>query len=282
MQQTRFVDAHHHLWRYTPQEYAWIEPGMEVLRRDWLPQNLRASLDDAGIAAAIAVQARQTVGETEWLLEQSLEHPWIEGVVGWLPLASPDFPESYKALLSHPGLKGLRHLVQDEPDDGYILSPAFNGGIRALRDRRLVYDILIHTRHLPQTIQFADAHPDQQFVLDHCAKPPLRTGDLAFWSTHIRELADRPNVACKLSGLVTEADWQQWSAAQLEPCWHVVLEAFGPGRLMFGSDWPVALLASSYRRWVDTVRSWTAPLSTDERAAIWGGTARRIYHLDGG
>jgi L-fuconolactonase len=282
MPDARFVDAHHHLWRYTPHEYAWISGEMDILRRDCLARDLRPRLDDAGIAAAIAVQARQTVAETEWLLEVARDHPWIEGVVGWLPLASADFPDAYEARLSRPRLKGLRHIVQDEPDDDYILNVAFNRGVRALRDTGLVYDILIHTRHLPRAIQFVDAHPDQPFVLDHCAKPPLRSGDLDFWSTHIRELARRPNVACKLSGLVTEADWQQWSAAELEPCWYIVLEAFGPARLMFGSDWPVALLASSYQRWVDTVEAWTASLSVEEQASVWGGTARRIYRLDDG
>jgi L-fuconolactonase len=287
MLETCFVDAHHHLWRYTPQEYSWISGEMEVLRCDWLARDLRPLLDDAGIAAAIAVQARQTVAETQWLLEVALDHPWVEGVVGWLPLASADFPGAYEALLPRPGLnglrlKGLRHLLQDEPDDDYILSAAFNRGVRALRDTGLVYDILIHTRHLPRAIQFVDTHPDQPFVLDHCAKPPLRSGDLDFWSTHIREMARRPNVACKISGLVTEADWQHWSAAELEPCWEVVLEAFGPSRLMFGSDWPVALLASSYQRWVDTVAGWTASFSAEEQASIWGGTARRIYGLEDG
>jgi L-fuconolactonase len=280
MPQTRPVDAHHHLWRYTPDEYAWITDEMELLRRDWLPRDLRPLLDDAGIAGAIAVQARQTIAETEWLLEETRNHPWIEGAVGWLPLASADFPGSYEATLSRDRLKGLRHIVQDEPDDDFILSAAFNRGVRALRGTGLVYDILIHTRHLPQAIQFVDAHPDQPFVLDHCAKPPLRSDELDFWSAHIREFARRPNVACKLSGLVTEADWQHWSAAELEPCWQVVLEAFGPARLMFGSDWPVALLASSYQRWVETIRSWTGSLSSDEQASIWGGTARRVYRLE--
>jgi L-fuconolactonase len=173
----------------------------------------------------------------------------------------------------------LRHIIQDEADDQFILSPAFNRGIRMLRDTGLVYDILIHARHLPQTLRFVDMHPDQPFVLDHCAKPPIAAGLLEPWGRHMQELAKRPNVSCKLSGLVTEADWQQWTPAILEPYWRVVLDAFGPTRLLFGSDWPVALLASSYQRWIDIVTEWVAPLSESEKEAIWSVTASRVYSL---
>jgi L-fuconolactonase len=176
-------------------------------------------------------------------------------------------------------LRGLRHVIQDEPDDQFILGEAFNRGIRTLRDTGVVYDILIHARHLPQTVRFVDMHPSQPFVLDHCAKPAIAAGDVEPWAARMRELARRPNVCCKLSGLVTEAHWRRWTSASLEPYWRVVLEAFGPSRLLFGSDWPVALLGTSYQQWVDTVTEWVAPLSTSEREAIWGGTASRVYSL---
>ena len=202
-----------------------------------------------------------------------------KGVVGWAPIAAPEFQEVLADLKRHKKLKGLRHVIQDEPDDQFILSAAFNRGICTLQDTGHVYDILIHARHLPQAARFVDMHPNQRFVLDHCAKPPILSGELEPWATHIRELAKRPHVCCKLSGLVTEADWQQWTPANLEPYWRVVLEAFGPDRLLFGSDWPVALLATSYQRWVDVVTEWIAPLSASEQDAIWSRNASRVYSL---
>lgn len=272
------IDAHHHLWIYSPAEYGWINERMEVLRRDFLPDDLKLHLEHAGINGAVTVQARQTFEETEWLLDLAENESRIAGVVGWAPIASPEFPAVLERLSRRKFLKGLRHIIQDEPNDSFILGPAFNRGIRALRETALVYDILIYARHLPQTITFVDMHPDQVFVLDHCAKPPIRDGKLEPWATQMRDLARRPNVCCKVSGLVTEAE-QHWTPASLAPWWHVVLEAFGPERLLFGSDWPVALLASNYQQWVDTVTQWTAELSIDEQAAIWGGNAQRIYRL---
>jgi L-fuconolactonase len=273
------IDAHHHLWRYDPDEFGWINKQMGLLRRDFLPGDLKPLLDRGGISGAIAVQARQSLEETRWLLQLVEDAAWMKGVVGWAPIAAADFPETLAELRQNTTLKGLRHFIQDEPDDQFILSPAFNHGIRILRDTGLVYDILIHTRHLPHTVRFVDMHPDQSFVLDHCAKPLIATGQLEPWSTHMRELAKRPNVCCKLSGLVTEADWQHWTPAALEPYWRLVLDTFGPSRLLFGSDWPVSLLATSYQRWVDTVAEWVRPLSESERNAIWSGTASRIYSL---
>ena len=277
------IDAHHHFWRYTSAEYGWINDQMRILRRDFLPADLKPLLDRAGVMGAIAVQARQTLEETRWLLslaeDKSGDAIWMKGVIGWAPIAAPEFQEVLADLKQHQKLKGLRHLIQDEPDNQFILNDAFNRGIRVLEGTGLVYDIVIYARHLPETVLFVDRHPYQAFVLDHCAKPPILSGDLEPWTTQMRELAKRPNVCCKLSGLPTEADWQQWTSASLEPYWRVVLEAFGPDRLLFGSDWPVSLLAGSYQRWVDTVTEWVAPLSTSEQNAIWSGTASRVYSL---
>jgi L-fucono-1,5-lactonase len=276
------IDAHHHFWGYTPAEYGWINDQMRLLRRDFLPVDLKPLLDRAGVRGAIAVQARQTLEETRWLLslaEETAGATWMKGVVGWAPIAVPEFPEVLADLKQNEKLKGLRHLIQDEPDNQFILNDAFNRGIRALQGTGLVYDIVIHARHLPHTLRFVSRHPDQSFVLDHCAKPPILSGEMEPWTTYIRELATRPNVCCKLSGLPTEAEWQQWTSASLEPYWRVVLEAFGPSRLLFGSDWPVSLLATSYQRWIDTVMEWIAPLSASEQDAIWSGTASRIYSL---
>jgi L-fuconolactonase len=273
------IDAHHHLWRYTPEEYGWINEQMGVLRRDFLSAELKPLLDRARIAGAVLVQARQTLEETEWMLQQADEASWIRGVVGWAPIAAAEFPEMVGELRKKRKLKGLRHLIQDERDDEFILDPAFNRGMRAMRDSGLVYDIMVLVRQLGPTLSFVDMHPDQPFVLDHCAKPVIRNDEREPWARYMRELARRPNLVCKISGLATEADWQQWTPAALEPYWRVVLDAFGPSRLLFGSDWPVALLATSYQRWVDTVAEWTAPLSASERDAIWGGNAIRVYSL---
>lgn len=276
---TSRIDAHHHLWRYTPEEYGWITDQMHVLRDDFLPRDLKPLLDRAGIEGTVVVQSRQTLEETEWLLEQENAAPWIRGIVGWAPISSPGFPELLSGLRQNEKLKGLRHLIQDEPDDEFILDEAFNHGIRAMRDSGLVYDIVIHARHLGPTLKFVEMHPDQSFVLDHCAKPRIVKDELEPWARDIRQLARMPNVVCKISGLATEADWRRWTPAQLEPYWRAVLEAFGPERLLFASDWPVELVASKYEQWVDTVLAWTAPLSASEREAIWGGNATRVYSL---
>ena len=272
------VDSHHHLWRYTPEEYGWIDESMEPLRRDFLPQQLAGVCADSAITATVAVQARQTLEETAWLLRLATESPLLRGVVGWAPIAEPEFPAVVERLTASPLLKGLRHVVQAEPA-GFLDEPAFNRGISALLPTGLVYDLLIFARQLPEAIRFVDRHPRQQFVLDHIAKPDMRSDGFEFWDRTIRDLARRPNVVCKLSGMVTEADWQNWSSTMLKPYFETVLEAFTPARLMFGSDWPVLTVASTYSRWVETVESWIAPLTPAERASIFGETAARTYRI---
>ena len=272
------VDSHHHLWRYTPEEYGWIYDSMSILQRDFLPDDLAREASAAGIDAAVAVQARQTLEETRWLLELAAESGVIRGVVGWAPIDADDFPATLESLRQNPLLKGLRHVVQAEPD-GFLDAPDFNRGIASLQPTGVVYDVLIFARQLAEATRFVNRHPDQSFVLDHIAKPDIKSDGFASWKVAIRELARRDNVACKLSGMVTEADWQTWSPAQLKPYFDTVLEAFGPSRLMFGSDWPVLTIACSYTRWSETVDAWLAPLSADERAQIQGETATRIYSL---
>jgi len=272
------VDAHHHLWQYSPEEYGWIDASMQPLQRDFLPADLAAVCSAASIDATIAVQARQTLAETHWLLSLAAESPLIRGVVGWADIAAEEFAETLPALAANPLLKGLRHVVQAEPD-GFLDAPAFNRGISALRDTGLVYDMLIFARQLPEAIRFVDRHPQQSIVLDHIAKPSIASGEMAEWAANIHELARRPHVACKLSGMVTEADWHAWTAASLQPYFEVVLEAFTPARLMAGSDWPVLTVACSYAQWWQTLAGWLAPLTAAERAQIEGLNASRIYHL---
>ncbi|HEX3470484.1 MAG TPA: amidohydrolase family protein [Silvibacterium sp.] len=273
------IDAHHHLWRYTAEEYSWIDNAMMNLRRDYTPADLSKAMESAGIDGSIAVQARQTLEETHDLLLLADAHPFIKAVVGWAPIASRDFPSFLENLAAHPKLRGLRHVVQSEPDDDFILGSDFNRGIRTLLPTGLIYEILIYERHLPQTIQFVDAHPNQIFVLDHIAKPRIREQILSPWRERIEDLARRENVFCKVSGMVTEADWQLWTEADLRPYLDTVFDAFGAHRLMMGSDWPVCLVATEYARWFDFLDSYVAALSEDERGQFCGGTASRVYRL---
>jgi len=273
------IDAHHHVWRYSPQEYSWIGENMRQLRRDFLVADLEGELNQAGFAGAVAVQARQSREETDWLLALAKSSQAILGVVGWAPIASREFPIELERLRGESKLKGLRHIIQDEPDENFILGSDFNQGIRAMKGSGLVYEILIFERHLPAAIQFVDRHPEQMFVLDHVAKPRIREHILDPWRRNICELARRDNVYCKISGMVTEADWSKWTQEDLRPYVDVVLSAFGAGRLMVGSDWPVCLLASTYQKWVDTMQALIGDLSGTEQDRIFGGTATEVYRL---
>ncbi len=273
------IDAHHHLWRYTAQEFDWLDDSMKALQRDFLPQDLVRELAAAGIDGTVAVQARQSMEETRWLLKQADECSAIRGVVGWAPIAGEDFPEVMEEFEDRPRLKGLRHVIQAEKDENYILRADFNAGIEAMQGSGLVYDILIYERQLPQTIDFVDEYPNQVFVLDHIAKPLISGGILEPWADDLRELGLRRNVWCKVSGLVTEAHWSTWSPETLRPYLDAVVDAFGAERLMAGSDWPVCLLASQYTQWFEVLREYFAGFSESERDAIFGGTAIEVYDL---
>jgi L-fuconolactonase len=272
------IDSHHHLWRYFPTEYGWIDDTMAALRRDFLPADLVDELTQAKIDGAIAVQARQTLEETQWLLELAQTCPQIRGVVGWAPIASPTFEASLPQLATQPKLVGLRHVVQAEPA-GFLDAPDFNRGIRALRQTSLIYDILIFERQLEEATLFVDRHPQQAFVLDHIAKPKIAAGELEPWRTCINELSKRPNVSCKISGMVTEDSWSTWSLESLRPYLDAVVESFGPDRLLAGSDWPVCLVATTYTRWWQTLRDYFAKFSPNDRTKIFGANATRIYNL---
>jgi len=272
------VDAHHHLWKYTPKEYSWIDESLQTLRRDFLPADLEAEAARVGIDASVAVQARQTLEETEWLLEVAEASPLIRGVVGWAPIAADDFSATLERLRSNALLCGLRHVVQAEPD-GFLNGREFNRGIGLLRDTGLVYDVLVFAQQLPEAIRFVDRHPNQVFVVDHIAKPNIRGGGFDMWNLTMRELALRQNVSCKVSGLVTEADWNKWTVEQLDPYFDTVLDAFGPARLMAGSDWPVLNVASSYTQWWGILSHWLEGLSASERSLIEGDVAAQVYRL---
>jgi L-fuconolactonase len=272
------VDAHHHLWRYSAAEYGWIDGSMAALQRDFLVPELERELAAAGVGACVAVQARQSLEETEWLLGLAEQSAVIRGVVGWAEIAGEGFAAELERLCARPLLKGLRHVVQAEPV-GFLDGADFNRGIAAMQGTELVYDLLIVARQLAEATRFVDRHPRQVFVLDHIAKPEIAKGEIDRWSRGIQELARRENVSCKLSGMVTEADWGAWTPEGLRPYFDVVLEAFGPSRLMVGSDWPVMTVACSYQRWWDVVEGWLAGMSGEERAEIEGGVAERVYRL---
>ncbi|HCY41457.1 MAG TPA: amidohydrolase [Prolixibacteraceae bacterium] len=273
------IDSHHHYWKYNPVEYGWIDDSMKVIRTDFLPEKLEQTIREAGIDGVISVHARQLVEETDWLIEMAHQNKFMKGVVGWLPLIQNDIETYLEKYSNEKILKGLRHVVQGEPDPEFILRNDFNRGISLLKKYSLVYDILIFERQLPNTIRFVDQHPDQLFVLDHIAKPLIGRNELSPWKDNIQELAKRENVSCKISGMVTEADFTSWTPKQLLPYFEVVLEAFGPDRLLFGSDWPVCLVATSYKNWADLVRKTISSFSETEQAKIMGENAVRIYKL---
>jgi L-fuconolactonase len=252
---------------------------MGLLRRDFLIRDLMDVLEESEIKGVVTVQARQALAETRWLLDLARSHDFIRGVVGWVALTDPKVEGDLEHLSTHAKLKSVRHVLHDEPDDFYILREDFNRGIKLLQCFGLRYDLLIFERHLPQTIQFVDRHPNQIFILNHIAKPRIRQGVVSPWRENLAELARRENVFCKLSGLVTEASWQSWTEADLDPYLQIALTAFGPERVIFGSDWPVILLGSSYKRWVDVVQRSISHLSEYEQERIFGKTAIEVYRL---
>ena len=273
------IDAHQHFWVYNPREFEWIDDAMASLRRDFLPPALKTELDLAEFQGCVAVQARQTLEETRWLLELAASSPFILGVVGWVDLQSPQVRLQLKELAENPRLVGVRHVVQGEPDDRFLLRPEFLRGIAALEEFDLAYDILIYPRHLPVAAEFVRQFPRQRFVLDHLAKPPIKSGSLHPWTDGIRRLAAFPNVFCKLSGMVTEADWQRWQPRQTTPYLDVAFECFGPERLMIGSDWPVCTVAASYARAMQVVKDYLGRHTEQVREAVLGGNAQRFWKL---
>ncbi len=268
------LDAHQHFWRYTAAEYGWIDEPMAALRRDFLPSDLAPLRARCGVDATIAVQARTSLAETRWLCELARTDPSIAGVVGWVDLTAADCAAQLAAVADD-ALCGIRHVLQAESPE-FASRPEFQRGIALLADRGLAYDLLVKPPQWPAAVALCRRFPAQTFVLDHCGKPDLG-GDLGPWRRLLADLAPLTNVCCKVSGLVTEADWQRWTPASLQPWFDAALAAFTPDRLLFGSDWPVCLVAASYERWHATVAGWLQSLAPAERAAIAGGTAARVY-----
>jgi len=274
------IDSHHHLWQYAEAEFGWIDQDMQVLKRNYLPADIHTELKQSGLTQSVAVQARQTVEETRWLLSLTDNWDFIAGVVGWVPLAAPNVAETLEEFGSHRRLVGVRHVLQDEPDPEYMLQPDFNRGIDALHRFDLAYDLLVFEDQLPQSLQFVDRHPNQRIVIDHAAKPKIRQHSFDRWAKYMTAMANRETTFCKISGMVTEADHKTWKDGDLTPYLDLLFDVFGPSRLLFGSDWPVCLLATTYSRWVETVRAYCSRLSHDEQKWVFGKAAAAAYRLE--
>jgi L-fucono-1,5-lactonase len=273
------IDAHQHFWYYNPEQYGWIDDSMSRIRRDFLPADLEPELHNAGFDRCVAVQAQHTLEETRWLLQLAAEHPFIAGVVGWVDLRASDVRTQLAEVAQSSKLLGIRHILQAEPDDRFLLRPELLRGVSLLAEFNLTYDILIYPQHLAVAAEFVQRFPQQRFVLDHMAKPLIKKGILHPWDSDLRVLARSPNVFCKVSGMVTEADWKAWKPAHFAPYLETAFEAFGPERVMIGSDWPVCTVAASYSQVMGLVIDFLQRYPTEVRENALGGTAQKFWRL---
>ena len=272
------IDSHQHFWKFDPIRDAWIDASMEKIARDFLPEDLKPLLDQSKIDGCVAVQADQSETETDFLLDLAGRYDFVKGVVGWVDLRSPQLSERLEHYCNNSFFKGVRHIVQAEKD-GFMLQESFLKGIQQLKDFNLTYDILIFPHQLEEAVALVKKNPEQAFVLDHIAKPYIKDKKIDQWAKHINQLAAHQNVYCKLSGLLTEADWNHWQEEDFTAYLTVIMEAFGTDRLMYGSDWPVCLLAGSYPHVVRIVENFISSLSTDDQKKIMGQNAHHFYNL---
>jgi L-fuconolactonase len=273
------IDSHQHFWQVGRFDYPWMSPEIAVLYRDYLPPQLEPILKAAGVTSTVLVQASNSIAESRWLLELADQYSFIAGIVGWVDLTSDDVVQQLDELTAHPKFKGVRHLVESEPADDWLVQPRVLRGLHTLATYGVAYDLLLHPRHLKHARTVAESCPELRLVVDHLAKPPIASGEIKEWAADIRSLAAYPNVWCKLSGLVTEADWSSWKTADLKPYVDTALESFGPERMMFGSDHPVCLLTASYARVLDSFAELLADLSDDERSSVFSRNAIEFYRL---
>lgn len=273
------IDSHQHFWRYNPIKDAWITNEMKVIQRDFMPAELFSLLQSASMDGCVAVQANQSESETNFLLQLAADNDYIKGVVGWIDLCAENISDRLSHYAAYKKLKGFRHIVQAEPSDDFLLRPDFCSGISQLANYHFTYDLLIFPKHLPFAKTLAEQFPSQLFVIDHLAKPDFKSADFKEWEKGIRDIAKHQNVYCKVSGLVTEADWNNWSVEDFTYCLDVVTESFGVERLMYGSDWPVCLLGGSYIEVTSIVEQYFAGYSLEEKANIFGLNAIQFYNL---
>lgn len=273
------LDSHQHFWQYEPEKHSWIDDNMSTIRKDFLPEDLQLVYEKNDVSGCVAVQADQTLEETNFLLDLAARNDFIKGVVGWIDLRGNGVKDELEAYKSYAKLKGFRHVVQGEADPNFLLRPQFSRGIGMLSDYDYTYDILVFPHQLGAVLEFVDRFPNQKFVIDHCAKPYIKDGFYQGWAVLMSEIAKRPNVFCKLSGMITEADYLHWTNEQIQPYMNLVTEAFGPGRIMFGSDWPVCLVAGNFARVKKLVTDFIADLSASEQNAIMSENAIKFYNL---
>lgn len=273
------IDSHQHFWLYNPVKHQWIDDSMSAIRKDFMPPDLKKTYSENGVDGCVAVQADQTLEETNFLSGLAKAHSFIKGIVGWVDLRKENVDEILARYKQDEKIKGFRHIVQGEPDHNFLLRADFLNGISFLEKYDYVYDILIFPHQLGAALEFVKRFPHQKFVIDHIAKPYIKDGFYEGWSVLMREIAKYENVHCKLSGMITESDYASWTPQQITPYMDLVLEAFGPSRLMYGSDWPVCLVAGTYRQVMELVTGFISKLSPDEQEAIMGLNAIRFYNL---
>ena len=274
------IDSHQHFWQVGRFDYPWMSSSVEVLYQDYLPDQIQPVLVENGVSKTVLVQASNSVEESRWLLSLADSHPFIAGVVGWVDLMSADVGRQLDELSAHPKFKGVRHLVESEPGDDWLVQPEVLRGLHRLADYGLSYDLLVHTRHLKYVPTVADSCPGLSLVIDHMAKPPIANGEITGWFNELKPVAANPNIQCKLSGLITEANWTTWTPNDLRPFVERALELFGPERLMFGSDHPVCLLAGSYKRVLESFQEILAELNEHDRDHIFATNAANFYRLN--
>jgi L-fuconolactonase len=273
------LDSHQHFWIYNPVEYDWIDNSMANIRRDFLPVHLAVELNNYGFDGSIAVQARQSIEETEWLLSMADSYSLIKGVVGWVDLRLPDVETQLSTFAKHPKFVGVRHVVQGEPEDDFILGADFNRGVALLKKFNLTYDILVFPKQLPYAVKFVEKHPEITFVLDHIAKPYIKKRTLSPWKEDIKNLSAFPNVYCKVSGMVTEANWNNWTTEDFKPYMDVVFDAFGVDKVMIGSDWPVCLVAGDYSKVMSIVSNYMSGFFEEDKNKILGLNCMKAYRV---
>ena len=273
------IDSHQHFWQVGRFPYPWLTPELGVLYRDYLPPELEPLLSRNQVEKTVLVQASNSIEETHWFLSLADQYPFIAGVVGWVDLGNPEVERQLETLAAYKKFKGVRHLVESEPVDDWLIQPAVLRGLKALATFDLSYDLLVHTRHLKYISQVVEVCASSRFVIDHLAKPPIKNGELNEWAAAIKPLANYRNLYCKLSGLVTEADHRSWTVTDLQPYVEIALEYFGPERLMFGSDYPVCLLAASYDQVVQSAQELVAQLNPPDQAKIFRLNATEFYRL---
>ena len=273
------IDSHQHFWVYEAEKHAWLDDNMKIIRKDFMPEDLQLVYQNNGVDGCVAVQADQALAETDFLLALAEKNDFIKGVVGWVDLRVSNIDEVLKQYSAFPKLKGFRHVVQGEADPNFMLRPDFMNGIAALEKHNFTYDILIFPHQLGAALELVRLFPKQKFVIDHIAKPYIKDGFYDGWAALMKAIGKYPNVYCKLSGMTTEADYNNWTPEQIEPYMQLVLDAFGASRILFGSDWPVCLVAGNYTKTKELVTNFIAKLSSEEQNAIMGGNAIKFYNL---